>query len=511
MGRVYRVRNVISHRTEAMKVLLGDLQAEQDLAARFVSEIRTLATLDHPNIAQLHTALQVGNQLLMLMEFVDGYTLQQMATQNPVPLEEVVRYMHQVLAALSFAHSRGVIHRDIKPANVIVTPEGMAKLTDFGIAKSRRREDLTLPGTTVGSLNYMAPEQALGGKVIDERTDLYSLGITMYELLAGCKPFDDESAYVVLNNQLNTPPRPPIEVNPLLSKALNDVILKALEKDPANRFQSASEFSHALQQATGIATSVVIEKAGISPPTTAMRHHADKVIATSLAATSRFPTAVRRRIWVGAGSLAMLGIPVVTAVALPHISSRAMMNSAILPVKEWTPPAAASLEGLTTIEDDVAPGNAVASTSEPNLLPAAPVPHLQVPASIRRITPAPARVTPPREESATVHDVPSPHAEALAAPLPSPSTLAAVQEVRKQKAALDARAALVRQSVQHMKSEREAAGSTLPQDVVDAYVRMNAYLSAERSDLEDGDLASARDYMNKAATEVAALEQLFNK
>ena len=112
----------------------------------------------------------------------------------------------------------------------------------------------------------MAPEQALGGKVIDERTDLYSLGITMYELLAGCKPFDDESAYVVLNNQLNTPPRPPIEVNPRLSKALNDVILKALEKDPANRFQSAAEFSNALQRATGIATSVVVEQAGSSFP-----------------------------------------------------------------------------------------------------------------------------------------------------------------------------------------------------------------------------------------------------
>jgi serine/threonine protein kinase len=143
MGRVYRVRNVISHRTEAMKVLLADLTAEPDLAARFVSEIRTLAGLDHPNIAQLHTALQVGNELVMMMEFVDGLTLQQLAQEGRLSPEKVIDYAHQVLAALSFAHSRGVVHRDIKPANIMVTPQGTVKLTDFGIAKSKAKDELT--------------------------------------------------------------------------------------------------------------------------------------------------------------------------------------------------------------------------------------------------------------------------------------------------------------------------------------------------------------------------------
>lgn len=173
MGQVYRVRNVISDRTEAMKVLLPDLAAEPDLAARFTSEIRMLASFDHPNIAQLHTALQVDNQLVMVMEFVEGLTLAQRAEQGAIPQTDLVNYLQQVLSALSYAHGRGVVHRDIKPANVMVTLAGTAKLMDFGIARSSVESDLTRPGTSLGSLAYMSPEQARGGTV-DARSDIYS-------------------------------------------------------------------------------------------------------------------------------------------------------------------------------------------------------------------------------------------------------------------------------------------------------------------------------------------------
>src|SRR6201992_1444780 len=121
MGHVYRVRNIISNRLEAMKVLLPDLTAEPDLAMRFISEIRTLAGFDHPNIAQLRTALQADNQLVMVMEFVEGYTLEQLAGQRHMPVPEVAGYISQALSALAYAHDRGVIHRDIKPANLMVT------------------------------------------------------------------------------------------------------------------------------------------------------------------------------------------------------------------------------------------------------------------------------------------------------------------------------------------------------------------------------------------------------
>ncbi|MEA2257479.1 MAG: eukaryotic-like serine/threonine-protein kinase, partial [Acidobacteriaceae bacterium] len=163
--------NVISDRTEAMKVLLPNLVAEPDLANRFISEIRMLASFDHPNIAQLHTAFQVDNQLVMMMEFVEGLTLEQIAKQRPIPPSNVINYMQQVLAALSYAHGRGVVHRDIKPANIMVTSQGTVKLMDFGIAKSRTEQDLTRPGTTMGSLYYMSPEQVRGGTV-DARSDI---------------------------------------------------------------------------------------------------------------------------------------------------------------------------------------------------------------------------------------------------------------------------------------------------------------------------------------------------
>ena len=317
MGRVYRVRNVISHRTEAMKVLLADLTAEPDLAARFVSEIRTLAGLDHPNIAQLHTALQVGNELVMIMEFVDGLTLQQLAHEGRLDPEKVIDYAHQVLAALSFAHSRGVVHRDIKPANIMVTPQGTVKLTDFGIAKSKAKDELTRPGTTVGSLYYMSPEQARGGSAVDARADIYSVGINMYELLAGRRPFEDESAYVILHDQLNVVPRPPIEFNPLLSKPLNDLILKTLEKDPAKRFQTAAAVSDALREATGIAASTPIERGPFVAPTGTFSVGRALPI-TPAAATSRFSIDTRRRSWIAAEVLAVLSIPVLAAVGLPH-------------------------------------------------------------------------------------------------------------------------------------------------------------------------------------------------
>ena len=135
MGKVFKVRNVISDRIEAMKVLLPDLEQQPELADRFMREIKVQASLQHPNIAALHTALRVDNQLLMLMELVDGITLDQRLQQGPVALRDAVDYIGQVLGALGYAHQHGVIHRDIKPANMMLTPKGSVKLMDFGIAK----------------------------------------------------------------------------------------------------------------------------------------------------------------------------------------------------------------------------------------------------------------------------------------------------------------------------------------------------------------------------------------
>src|ERR1017187_8534615 len=169
MGQVYKVRNVISDRVEAMKVLLPDLANQPDLADRFLREIKVQASLEHPNIAGLHTAVRVDNQLLMLMEFVEGVTLDQKLKTGPLPAADAVSYIMQVLSALEYAHGRGVVHRDIKPGNMMLTSGGVVKLMDFGIARSSADMKLTQTGTTVGSLYYMSPEQIQGELVVGGR------------------------------------------------------------------------------------------------------------------------------------------------------------------------------------------------------------------------------------------------------------------------------------------------------------------------------------------------------
>jgi len=249
MGRVYKVKNTISDRIDALKVLLPNLADDQELADRFTREIKVLASLNHPNIAGLRTAFRLENQLLMVMEFVEGTTLEERIKLGPVSIEEAMDYITQVLAALGYAHKRGVIHRDIKPANMMLTNDSVIKLMDFGIAKSKTERKLTQTGTTMGSLFYMSGEQ-VQGEELDGRSDLYSVGVSLYELVTGSRPFQGKSDFDIMIAQLKQAPLPPIELRPDLPKALNDIIVISLEKDRTKRFQTAEAFSAALGSIT---------------------------------------------------------------------------------------------------------------------------------------------------------------------------------------------------------------------------------------------------------------------
>ena len=246
MGKVFKVRNVISDRIEAMKVLLPDLAGRQELADRFSREIKLLASLDHPNIAQLRTALTLSNRLVMVMEYVEGTTLAARLEQGPVPPGEAIGYVTQVLNALAYAHGRNVIHRDIKPSNMMLTPNGTVKLMDFGIARASGDASMTVTGTTVGSLYYMSPEQ-VKGSAVDARSDLYSLGVSLYEMVTGERPFQADSDYSLMTAQLEQKPKPPGQVRSGLPEHLNGVILHSMAKEPGERFQSAEEFRQALE------------------------------------------------------------------------------------------------------------------------------------------------------------------------------------------------------------------------------------------------------------------------
>jgi serine/threonine protein kinase len=259
MGNVYRVRNLISDREDAMKVLLPDLTGSADQVDRFMNEIRVLASLSHPNIASLHTAFRANNQLLMVMELVNGTNLSERLHDEAIPVPEAVSYGCQVLAALAYAHSRGVIHRDIKPANIAINKEGVVKLLDFGIARGNAVRRLTRTGMVLGSLYYMSPEQVMG-ETADARSDVYSVGVTLYRAITGRRPIEGETDFEVMIAQARTVPPPPQHWNPAIPRPLSDAIMRALAKAPSERFRTAEEFRRAL-----------LPFAGDAPPTASAR------------------------------------------------------------------------------------------------------------------------------------------------------------------------------------------------------------------------------------------------
>jgi len=264
MGKVYKVKNQISDRVDALKILLPNLADDPDLADRFIREIKVLASLNHPNIAGLRTAFRLENQLLMVMEYVEGTTLEERTKAGPIPLQDAISYITQVLSALGYAHKRGIIHRDIKPANMMLTPDNVIKLMDFGIAKTKSDKKLTQTGTTMGSLFYMSGEQVQGNE-LDGRSDLYSVGVSLYELVTGTRPFQGKSDFDIMVAQLQQTPLPPIQMKPDLPKALNEIIMISLEKEPAKRFQTAEAFAAALGSITPTLTVTPLQASATLP------------------------------------------------------------------------------------------------------------------------------------------------------------------------------------------------------------------------------------------------------
>jgi eukaryotic-like serine/threonine-protein kinase len=245
IGEVYRVRHIISQRIEAMKLLRPD-RTGNELSERFLREIRVLASLSHPHIASLHTAFKVDDRIAMVMEFIEGEDLHwKLCGPWPGRAMEGIEHIRQVLSALGYAHAREIIHRDIKPSNIMITRFGQAKLLDFGMAFKAADHSVTRPGFVLGSLHYMSPEQVRGERV-DARSDLYSTGVTLYEILTARRPFEGSTEYDVMTGHLQEMPKWPSDINPAIPYSLSVTLLKALAKDPAERFQTAVEFLNAL-------------------------------------------------------------------------------------------------------------------------------------------------------------------------------------------------------------------------------------------------------------------------
>ncbi len=248
MGQVFQIEHRITKRKEAAKVLLAEVASDSQFS-RFLREIEIQGRLDHPNIARVHNVLHLKNLLILVMEFVEGHSLEKLLQKGRLPISSGIDYICQTLSGLQYAHARGVVHRDVTPGNLIVTADGRVKLTDFGLAKSVGDYQLTNDGEVVGSLYYMPPEQVRHGSEPDPRSDIYSSGAVLYEILTGKKLFDYSGRLALMAAQAQKHPVPPIDIEPDIGPELNAVVLKALAKDPAKRYQSAEEFRLALQRA----------------------------------------------------------------------------------------------------------------------------------------------------------------------------------------------------------------------------------------------------------------------
>lgn len=247
MGIVYEAEDIRLNRTVALKFLPAELTSDPEARERFVQEARAASALDHPNICTIHEIDETeSGDMFIAMACYAGESLEQKIVDGPVAAADVIAYSVQIAEGLAKAHERGIIHRDVKPGNILITSDGTAKIVDFGLAKLAGQVRRTLPGTTLGTVAYMSPEQARG-EPADARTDVWSLGVVLYEMVTGELPFQGENGQAVLYAILNKPPKPVKTLRPGFPTELESIIRKALAKNPANRFASAQEMAEALR------------------------------------------------------------------------------------------------------------------------------------------------------------------------------------------------------------------------------------------------------------------------
>lgn len=244
MAVVFEAVDTVMKRAVAVKMLKEEIAGDAQAVKRFINESRAVSMLSHPNIVSIYDVSVRDDLKYIVMERVDGITLKNyMNSRGPLPPKEIMNYTAQILRALDHAHSKGIIHRDIKPQNIMLLKNGKIKVTDFGIAKLPNAETVTMTDKAIGTVYYISPEQA-SGKKIDPRSDIYSLGVVMYEMATGKLPFVADSPVSVALMQVNNQPRPPREILPSVPPGVEAMILTAMEKDPDKRFQSASVMLH---------------------------------------------------------------------------------------------------------------------------------------------------------------------------------------------------------------------------------------------------------------------------
>jgi eukaryotic-like serine/threonine-protein kinase len=541
MGKVYQVRNTISDRVEAMKILLPNLADQKELADRFLREIKLLASLSHPNIAELRTALTLDNQLVMIMEYVDGITLASRLHQSPLPVADAVNYIDQVLLALAYAHQMNIVHRDIKPSNMMLTQQGVVKLMDFGIARSDVDSNMTITGTTLGSLSYMSPEQ-VRGEIVDARSDLYSVGLSLYEILTGRLPFRGDTRYSLMTAQLQDAPEPPIAMRPDLPKALNDIILMVLAKDPANRFQSATAFRNALKSAVpqaiaaaagastgGYSSNGIVARpvatsapAAVQAPTAPLRPPTQPAVpertpaSTSAAASAKIeaapplPQRSHRALYVALGGILVVAMLAGAAVYVPHrVKTHAAINtvsasrpaSQVAPATQPPAPTAAPVNQPPTASAGTAPPVAAPNAGNSE----AQATHVSHAAAAKHSDRTAAQTVPENADAQALA------AQATQGTADDQAKIAELEEAGTQLDQLNSRATAIESSLNTLQRQQSNQGYGLRGDMVAAEQRMEANIAQAQSSIQRQDAASAKRYLDLAEGDAEKLERFLGQ
>jgi serine/threonine protein kinase len=264
MGVVYKATDSVLERTVAIKTVNMALEQEGDrYEARFYQEARAAAGLNHPNIVTVHDVGKAGDVIFMAMEYIEGVELRTLMVEGQrVGVSKAVTIAAQIAEGLAYAHQRGVVHRDIKPANIMVVPNGPVKITDFGIARRRAASELTQTGMLLGSPKYMSPEQVIG-KRADHRSDIFSLGVILYEMLCGAAPFNGENVTALMYQTVNFVPPAPNAVNNAVPELLDYIVAKMLAKPLEERYQDAQEAARDLRECE---KQIAAPPAGTQPP-----------------------------------------------------------------------------------------------------------------------------------------------------------------------------------------------------------------------------------------------------
>ena len=525
MGKVYKVRNVISDRVEAMKILLPNLAAQKDLADRFLREIKLLASLDHPNIAKLNTALTLDNQLVMMMEYVDGVTLASRLLHGPITAADAAKYTDQVLSALSYAHKLNVIHRDVKPANMMLTSLGVVKLMDFGIARPNDEAGMTSTGATLGSMNYMSPEQ-VRCEPVDQRSDLYSMGISLYEMVTGKLPFRGHSNYSVMSAHLQETPQPPITVRPDLPKGLSDIILMAMAKDPRERFQTAEAFGAALRSvfpaggAVAASPTPAVRAPQVTPIVSAPQVPAQATVPMAVVAAAESQAVARgshRGAYMALGGILVVAMLVAGGFYVPRVIKTHAGSRSAEPQSEAQPvaqPADAATPGDASTPVTPAAADAPATARAPD---AGAVPAAALPAPTSHSAPAAAPARADRNAAKAAPEAQSQANEAAQdesdreaqrkANEEAEQKAAELKDSEKQFDQLTSRAAAISDGLDTLRRAQAAQGYGLRGDIATAEQLMKTDLARAQDALQQQNGAKAKEFLDKAEVQASIIER----